>query len=270
MLILYSSIYHWRINKSVVHGLRTSQPLYDYIGITAMIFSRTSPPTGFYVYLYLREDGTPYYVGKGKGLRAWAKHNVNPPLDESRIVFVAWDLLELWAFGLERRFIRWYGRKDNNTGILRNMTDGGEGMAGFKPSDESRQKNRESNSGSNHWSYGIRGQAHHNYGKKHPIRSASMKGSGNIIHNSVARTNQLLNTPRGDNHYMKTDSGRQKVVGEKNPRCDKNLYHFVHVDGISEVCTRFALYTKYNLTRRYVRDLVKGNLKTYSGWTLVA
>ncbi len=132
-----------------------------------MVFSRNNPPTGFYVYLYLREDGTPYYVGKGKEQRAWAKHNVNPPLDESRIVFVAWDLLELWAFGLERRFIRWYGRKNNNTGILRNMTDGGEGISGFTHSDESKQKNRESNSGSNHWSYGIRGEEHHNYGKKH-------------------------------------------------------------------------------------------------------
>jgi len=94
-----------------------------------MIFSKSNPPPGYYVYLYLREDGTPYYCGKGKGRRAWAKdHTVSPPVDQSRIVFPAYNLLELWAFGLERKFIKWYGRIDLGTGILRNQTDGGDGF----------------------------------------------------------------------------------------------------------------------------------------------
>jgi hypothetical protein len=233
-----------------------------------MIFSRNNPPPGFYVYLYLREDGTPYYVGKGKKLRAWAKHNINPPLDESRIVFVAWDLLELWAFGLERRFIRWYGRKDNNTGILRNLTDGGEGVSGFKQSYISKQKNRESNSGSNHWSYGMRGEAHHNYGRKHQGRSNAMRGDGNIIHDPVAKANQLANTPRGNRHYMKSDARRRMVSGENNPRCDTTIYHFRHTDGTNEICSRYSLYTKYNLTRKGVRDLVNGTSRLYRGWSI--
>jgi hypothetical protein len=91
----------------------------------------------YYVYMYLREDGTPYYVGKGKANRAYDKHGPTfqvPPRE--RINIVLQNLTEKQAFSNEIDFIAWYGRLDINTGILENRTHGGEGSSGFRHTDE--------------------------------------------------------------------------------------------------------------------------------------
>jgi NUMOD3 motif len=104
-----------------------------------MVFTRQNPPNGYYVYQYLRDDNTPYYIGKGKNKRAWLKRKQIPlPSNTNNIIIIKYNLTENEAFSLEKELINFYGRKDINTGILRNRTDGGDGMT--NPSPETRSK----------------------------------------------------------------------------------------------------------------------------------
>jgi len=103
----------------------------------------------YYTYAYLREDGTPYYIGKGKGHRAYVNHYrekrncISVPKDKSRIIFLKKNLNEEEAFKHEIYMIDVLGRKDLGTGILRNKTNGGEGASGVVVSEATREKHRQ-------------------------------------------------------------------------------------------------------------------------------
>jgi hypothetical protein len=100
----------------------------------------------FYTYLWLREDGTPYYVGKGKNKRGLELHYrrnkkwLSPPPLERIVIYPAESETE--AFETEIDLIWYYGRKDLGTGCLRNLTDGGENPPNWKGKKRPEQSKR--------------------------------------------------------------------------------------------------------------------------------
>lgn len=111
----------------------------------------------FVVYAYCREDGTFYYIGKGRPRRPYGKREkgIKPPKDRNRILILHQGLDEQTAFIYEEKLILFYGRKDLGTGLLQNMTNGGEGVAGWIPDEEWRKKKSESMSGEGNPMYGV-------------------------------------------------------------------------------------------------------------------
>ena len=120
----------------------------------------------FYVYqLRLANSESPFYIGKGRGRRilehfrpsALKKRNhknnvINKAIrdgDEvlSEILFDG--LSEEQAHAKEIELIAFYGRRING-GCLTNATDGGEGVSGYKPSEETRRKISASKRGKKH------------------------------------------------------------------------------------------------------------------------
>ena len=108
----------------------------------------------YYTYAYLREDRTPYYIGKGQGNRAYIKRygkgRAKRPKNLNNIILLKQNLTEEEAFKHEIYMISVFGRKDLGTGILHNRTDGGEGHSGYKKSEEEKENLRIKSTGRTH------------------------------------------------------------------------------------------------------------------------
>lgn len=141
----------------------------------------------YYVYLYIKPDGTVFYVGKGREDR-YLHHLLEAKKSKSKdsnklkistirkilrqglepeIKFVDSNLSEEQAFELEEFLISEIDRIDLGTGTLTNMTNGGEGCRGQIISDERKEQLRVQMTGEGNPNYGNTGEKCIWWGRKH-------------------------------------------------------------------------------------------------------
>ena len=128
----------------------------------------------FYVYIYIDpRDDSPFYVGKGKGRRAFQHIQISKSdlhYKESNLLKVN-KIRKILSLGLEPiieiihleseelalkkeiELIKKYGRINNSTGSLTNLTDGGEGQSGWIPDNGYKKRMSESTSGEKNGMY---------------------------------------------------------------------------------------------------------------------
>lgn len=194
----------------------------------------------FYVYAFLRSADSasgpkysPYYIGKGKGRRAYSpqRRGAPRPASSSFIVFIQEGLTEQEALDLEKYCIALYGRVDLGTGILRNLTDGGEGISGFTFSEET-----------------IRRLSEINTGKEMPQSTRDKISAAMSGRTLPEKTRKLISQRRA-----------------------KGEYELTAPDGTVYLVTNLSTFCKqHNLQNGNVSAVLRGERQHHRGWTAKA
>jgi hypothetical protein len=194
----------------------------------------------YYTYAYLREDGTPYYIGKGKKDRAFKKHKVETP-PKNRILFLKKSLTEEEAFQHEKYMIAVFGRKDLGTGILENKNAGGNGSSGKIYSEEERERIRNEVLGRKWWNNGTEN-----------TQSKKCPGNGWILGrlitwNEEDRMKNILKSVRKKKYKLTHENGDVIIT-----------------DSLREFCMKISNHCGCKLYK-----ILKGEKKYYKGWISV-
>jgi len=180
------------------------------------------------VYQHIRKDTNQiFYIGIGKtekraysiqGRNIHWKRIVKKYGYEIDIIHITLTYDE--AFDLEKFYIKKYGRQDIKTGILVNMTDGGEGN--INPSDETRKIYSERQLGEKNHMYGVTGENHCRFGVKHTDETRKIISEKRI---------GIKLTPEHISSIMKANIGRKHTADELQKMSDSQKGEKNHMWG---------------------------------------
>lgn len=213
----------------------------------------------YYVYVHRKAtDGSVFYVGKGKGKRAWHKHQ--RPQYWSRVSakygFTAHIVMrfehEKCSFSFERALIKYYGREN-----LCNHTDGGDGPSGLKHSNYSKYK---------------MSIAKKKIGVSKEIISA-LKISRLGRNNSESHNNKISIANKGkkrseEERIKMSIRMKGKFKGKDNPSANKTEYTFYHDEHGNFIGTPIEFRDKYDLKGGSVGRIINGTRKSFKGWII--
>lgn len=219
-------------------------------------------PEGFYVYLHRRAtDGRVFYVGKGKGRRAWSRvarsnHWHNTSKKNGIIVDIYRDgLSDSCALTLEVILIGLLGIEN-----LVNQTLGGEGMSGF-PSAKGLESPHHDKKIYEFWNdnEGLEVLTQFEFRNKYGLRASDVSSLCSGRRKSCKGWVLLVNKGKPIGHVF----NQEGCYSNK----DDNVYNFIHEDGRTIRCTQYEL-KKMIGSDSHVSCVVKGKRKTARGWML--
>lgn len=253
---------------------------------------------GKYVFGEYVFDHEPIYVGKGKGNRI-TRHFYLYKIINSRFyskmkaiinsnnepiyLFLKEQLLEKESLKFEKEMIKIIGRKENN-GTLTNLTDGGEGISGFKMSDESKQKMSDKKIGkkigdmSNETKLKIsiskkgclspmKGKSHTNESKQKMSEKAKQR---------LGEKNSMYNKKHSIESKQKMSENTIKLYGEDNPNFKReykesektfDTWKLTNSDNQIFIIDNLNKFCKENnLNASCMRDIRYGRMKKHKEW----
>lgn len=224
--------------------------------------------TNFVIYMYVRENGIPYYVGKGRPGRPYDKRGrpcSTPPKD--RIIILYKEIDEKTAFQIERQLIHKHGREDLGTGVLKNRSDGGEGCSGAIYSKERKRKISESKLGNKHWAYKPRDWYNPEFGEIFNRSCADLvrEYPGENLNRSHLSQVALEN-------YLHHKGWRllknKNITSEGRRGSPKNWFHTDHGEVLNKSPSELVkLFPDQNLGITGLFKVAKGKQKQHKGWS---
>lgn len=209
------------------------------------------------VYQWVREDRTPYYIGIGNPRRPYTgRRRCGRPPSRDRIIILHENLEWEEACRIEKELISFYGRVDLGTGILRNMTDGGEGSP--NPSEEARRKMSKSRSGENN----------PNYGKK-PSKETRLKMSQSHLKEKNYNYGKKFSKDHREKISRSHIALNKDLSGKNNPRyTPRNWYHPIYGKVLKKsISELIEMFPEQNLKFASLSRVVNGIRSHHKGWT---
>lgn len=166
----------------------------------------------YFVYKHIRLDtNETFYIGKGKGGRAFSTNNRNKywhnivNLSGYTVEIIKDNLLHEDAIKIEIELIKLYGRKDLGLGTLVNMTDGGEGKGAHIKTEKERNDISERMKNKKYW----KGRRHSEVTKK----VMSEKAKGRIMSEETRKKISIART--GSKRSQEFRENRSRINKER-------------------------------------------------------
>ena len=229
----------------------------------------------FYVYVHRRfSDNKPFYVGKGKGNRAYTETGRNKYWKSTKdkyglIVEIIFDnLSEIEAFQCEIDTIaefKYFGYP------LTNLTNGGDGTSGYKVTDEAKQLKSEARSDKTVYTFISKSGLIRNCTRMELIKSENLdRVTFSQLFQEKSNLQQSCNWGLLKDGESIEEALTRINSARKLSKIDKNIYKFIYKDTKIFIGTRTELCEEFKLDQNRLCELFsKRARKTVLGWSLL-